>query len=79
MVEFSEEKVSWIHLGKYKNIPFPVRLVSQISIVLLTRLGTKWAEEEKCPSIPQNVFLLLLRYLPVVSLKNLKQTRLYLQ
>ena len=76
MVEFSEEKVSWIHLGKYKNIPFPVRLVSQISIVLLTRLGTKWTEEEKCPSTPQNVFILLLKYFPVIGLKSLKQIKL---
>ena len=41
-----EAMIHWIHLGKHKHTPFPVRLVSQISIVLLTRLGTKWAEEE---------------------------------
>ena len=33
------------------------------------------AEEEKCPSIPQNVFLLLLRYLPVVSFKKIKTNK----
>ena len=79
-VESSEEEamwVHWIHLGKYKHIPFPVRLFSQISIVYWTRLDTKWAEEEKCPSITRNVFLLLSRYLFVVSLKNLKQIKLY--
>ena len=67
-VESPEEEamIHWIHLGKHKHTPFPVRLVSQISIVLLTRLGTKWAEEEKYPSISRNAFLLLLRYLPVV-------------
>ena len=61
-------------MEKYKQTPFPVRLISQISIVLLARFGTKWAEEERHPVIPQNVFLLLLRYLLVVSLKNLKQS-----
>ena len=73
---FGEEAmwVCWIHLRKYKHIPFPVRLVSQISIVSLTHLGTKWAGEEKCPSIPRNAFLPLLKYFPVVGLKNLKQT-----
>ena len=79
-VESSEEEamwVCWIHLGKYKHPPFPARLGSQISIVSLTRLGTKWAEEEKCPSIPRNAFLLLLRYLLVVSFKKLKQIKLY--
>ena len=45
-VEFSKEKVCWIHLGKCKNIPFPVRLIYQISIVSLNRLGIKWAGEE---------------------------------
>ena len=39
---------------------------------MLARFGTKWAEEERHPVIPQNVFLLLLRYLLVVSLKNLR-------
>ena len=74
-VKFSEEKVCWVHLGKYKHIPFPVRLISQISIVYWTHLGPKWAEEEKSPSIPWNLFLL--KYFPVVGLKNLKQIELY--
>ena len=38
--------------GKYKHIPFPVRLVFQSSIVSLTCLGTKWTEEEKYLLIP---------------------------
>ena len=63
------------HLGKYKNTPFPVRLVSQICIVLLTRLGNKWAEEEECLLISRNVSLLSLRYLPVVSLKKFQTNK----
>ena len=63
-----------MHLGSYKHTPFPIRLISQISIVYSIYLGTKWAEEEKSPSIPRNVFLLMSRYLLVVSLKKLKQS-----
>ena len=62
----SEEEavwVCWIHLGKYKHTRFPGRLIPQISIVYSTRPGTNWAEEEKSPSIPRNVFLPLSRYL----------------
>ena len=42
---------------------------------MLAHLGTKWAEEERNYVIPQNVFLLLLKYLLVVSLKNLRQKK----
>ena len=52
-----------------------MRLVSQISIVLLTCLGTKWAEEEKCPSIPRNAFLFSLRYLPCGNFKKFKTNK----
>ena len=61
--------------GKGVCLYFPVRLASPISIVLLTRLGTKWAEEEKSPSVPWNAFLLSLKYLPVVSLKIFKTNK----
>ena len=40
------------HLEKYKYIPFPVKLISQTSIVWLARFDTKWAEEERHPVIP---------------------------
>ena len=36
---------------------FSCKIRIPIAIVSLTHLGTKWAEEEKCPSIPRNVFL----------------------
>ena len=64
------------HLERYKHIPFPVKLISQTSIVWLARFDTKWAEEERHPVIPRNV-LVLLRYFLVVNLKNLKQIKLY--
>ena len=51
----------WIYLVKYKHTLFPVRLISQISIILLARLDTKWAEKETCLSVPRNVFLLMSR------------------
>ena len=41
-------------------------------MVYSTCLGTKWAEEEKSPSIPRNAFLLMSRYLLAVSLKKIK-------
>ena len=75
-----EEEANWFHwiyLEKYKHTPFPVRLISQTPIVWLTRFDTKWAKEERHPVIPGNIFLLLLKYLLVVSLKNLKQIKLY--
>ena len=49
--------------GNTSITPFPGRLIPQISIVYSTRPGTNWAEEEKSPSIPRNVFLPLSRYL----------------
>ena len=61
-------------MGKYKHTLLSIKLISQISFVYSTCLGTKWAEEEKSPSIPRNVFLLMSRYLLVVSLKKLKQS-----
>ena len=73
-VKFSEEKVCWIHLGKYKHIPFPVRLISQISIVYWTRLGPKWAKEEKWPSIPQNLSSLV-KIFPCGRFKKFKTNR----
>ena len=69
-------KVCWIHLGKYKHTASPVRLIFQIFIDYWTHLGTKWAEEEKCPLIFWNVFLLLSKYFPVVGSKNPKQIKL---
>ena len=42
----------WIYLEKHKHTLFPVRLISQISIVYSTCLGTIWAEEKKSPSVP---------------------------
>ena len=58
--------------GNTRPTPFPIRLISQISMVYSTCLGTKWAEEEKSPSIPRNAFLLMSRYLLAVSLKKIK-------
>ena len=57
-------------MGKYKHTLLSIKLISQISFVYSTCLGTKWAEEEKSPSVPRNVFLLVSRYLLAVNLKQ---------
>ena len=60
--------------GNTRPTPFPIRLISQISIVYSTCLGTKWTEKEKSPSIPRNVFLLVSRY-PCSKLKKFKTNK----
>ena len=72
--------ISWLQSPSEwsPSVQFSRSVVSDsLRACLLACLDTKWAEEEKCPLIPWNVFLLLSRYLLVASLKNLKQIKLY--
>ena len=60
----------WVHLEKSKHTPFPVILIFQISIIQSMCLDTKWAEDGRYPSMPQNVSALS-KYPLVASLKFL--------
>ena len=64
----------WIYLEKYKHTLFPVRLISQISIVYWTRLDLKWAEEEKCPS-SSKCFSDLVKISPCGKFKKFKTNK----
>ena len=84
---FGEEAtwVCWLHLGKYKHISFPVRLVSQISIVYWTVLIPNGQRKRGVLQFLEMYFCScqdiscgkLKTNKAVLTIKNLKQIKLY--